>query len=252
MGLPLGLDRVDRVKPRAIKQVAIGPMRLGGDAVGLSPAQYLTGDRNLVNVQATVQYRIADPAAYLLVCQDVESLIASTGQAILTQRLAGDSVDHILTEGKQQVAAQAQDQLQHQVDRYGVGITIRSVDIVQVQPPPEVAESFADVISADRMREQRIHQARSYFDQTRELAIAEGQRVRDEASFLSRPDDSTCGGRGGAVLNDYWPSTNGRPSLHAGDSIWKTLAEALPKFRSKLIVDSGSDLDLSILREESP
>jgi membrane protease subunit HflK len=32
-GLPWGLDRIDRVKPREVKRVTIGPVNLGGEAV---------------------------------------------------------------------------------------------------------------------------------------------------------------------------------------------------------------------------
>lgn len=251
IGLPAGLDRVDRIKPRAVQQVAIGPVRVGNDAVGVSPAQYLTGDRNLVNVQATVQYRIADPAAYLLVCPQVDQLVAHAGEAVLAQVLAGRSVDHILTEGKQQVALRARDALQWLADHYGIGIAIRSMDIVQVQPPPEVADAFANVTSADRQREQQIHQARSYFDRSRELAVAEGQRMRDEASAYRDQVIRQAEGeadRFEKLLAEYERA----PELTSQRLYLEAMADTLPRFRSKLIVDAGSDLDLSILGEESP
>ena len=60
-GLPWGLDRIDRVKSREVKLVTIGPLNLGGEAVGASASQFLTGDRNLINVRATVHYTIARP-----------------------------------------------------------------------------------------------------------------------------------------------------------------------------------------------
>ncbi len=50
IGLPWGLDRVDRVKTREVRRVDIGPVSLGGSAAGSAAAQFLTGDRNLVDV----------------------------------------------------------------------------------------------------------------------------------------------------------------------------------------------------------
>ena len=64
-GLPWGLDRVDRVKPREAKRVTVGLPQVPDGALGTGAAQFLTGDRNLVNVQATVQYTISDSSSDL-------------------------------------------------------------------------------------------------------------------------------------------------------------------------------------------
>ena len=42
------------------------------------------------------------------------------------------------------------------------------------------------------------------------------------------------------------------PELTASRLYLQTMAETLPKFRSKLIIDNQSEMDLSILREEQP
>src|SRR5438552_16014743 len=61
VGLPWGIDRVDRVPVRTLRQVTVGyDPATASDApgTGAPPGQLLTGDQNLVNVQFVLAYAI--------------------------------------------------------------------------------------------------------------------------------------------------------------------------------------------------
>jgi membrane protease subunit HflK len=250
-GLPWGCDRVDRIKPREIKRVTLGPLRVAGEAVGATAAEFLTGDRNLVIVRSTVQYSIQDPRRYLFQTQDVDRMTARAGEAALTDVLSSLPVDRALTRGKQELGILVRNQLQALVDQYELGLAIRSVDIGSVAPPSEVAEAFDNVISALRQRDQQINQSHSYANRTRSQAQASAQRFRDQAR--SQRDQVLQEAVGSAarfekLLAEYVQARE----LTARRLYLETIAETLPKFRSKLIVDDSGDLDLSIIgpREE--
>src|SRR5437868_9438100 len=52
IGLPWGIDRVDRVPVRTVRQIKAGWVpETAPDAPGTPPGQFLTGDQNLVQVQ---------------------------------------------------------------------------------------------------------------------------------------------------------------------------------------------------------
>jgi membrane protease subunit HflK len=249
-GLPWGFDRVVRIKPREAKRVTVGPLQIAADAVGRPASQFLTGDRNLVNVRATVQYTIADPPRYLFGKEAVDPLIAQAGEAALTEILAADSVDRALTLGKQALGVRAAEAIQRLADRYGLGVLIRSVDIAAVEPPPEVAEAFANVTAALRQRERQINQARSFADRTVAQSQADAERIVNESRGFR--DQHVRGAEADAerferLLAEYRQA----PELTARRLYLETMAAALPRFRSKLILDSGEKLDLSILREEN-
>jgi len=247
-GLPWGLDVIDRVKPREVKQVTIGPVSLAGEAVGASVGQWLTGDRNLVRVRATIHYTIEDPAKYLFQAAAVDPLIANGGQAAMSAVLAGQPVDRALTLGKRELGVVVGQRLQELVTRYELGVAIRSVDIGGVEPPPEVAEAFDNVINALRQREREINLARGYADRTLAQARADKQRALDEAQ--AEHDRRLREAQGEAarfekLLIEYQHS----PALTARRLYLETMGDVLPKLRSKLIVDTGAPLDLSIIRE---
>ncbi len=250
-GLPWGLDRVDRVKPREVKRVTIGPFGWGVSAAGSLPAQFLTGDRNLVNAKATVHYTIHDPAQYLFRSSQSDPMVAIAAEATLTQVLSGQPVDDALTFGKQSLGIAARDRLQKLIDPYRLGITIVSVDIGTVEPPAEVAEAFADVISAMRERQQQENHAHSYTNRTLAQARADARRIRDNArAYRTRTIWEAEGNaqRFELLLAEYVRA----PDLTARRLYLETMAQTLPNLRSKLIIDPESQLDVSILRAEQP
>src|SRR3954463_9497897 len=59
VGLPWGMDRVDRVPVRTVRQLNIGyDPATASDVKGTPVGQLLTGDQNLVNVQLVLDYAI--------------------------------------------------------------------------------------------------------------------------------------------------------------------------------------------------
>ena len=173
----------------------------------------------------------------------------SAGAAALSKTLAAEPVDRVLTLGKHDLGVRVAEQLQTLVDRYALGITIRSVDIGAIAPPAEVADAFDRVVSALRQREQSVHQAHSFANKTLAEAKGGAQRLvdlgaaeRDRA--IRRAQGETD--RFLSLLAEYEQS----PELTAERLYLETMAETLPKLRSKLIVDSDSDVDLSILPKE--
>ncbi len=250
VGLPWGIDRLERVKPREVRRVLIGGLKLAGDAGGAEIPQVLTGDRNLVNVRATVQYVISDPAEFVRHREVIDRLTATAGEASLGQVVAARPVDQLLTQGKAEAAIAVRDDLQSLVDRYGLGIAIRSVDLGSIEPPPEVADAFAAVVSAQRERDQTMNQANSYADQTAAQAKANAQKLIDETQGISELVVRTAAGnadRFQRLLAEYRRS----PQLTAWRMYQEALADILPRLRSKLIVDQGQPIDLTIFAAES-
>src|SRR5438552_1958114 len=61
VGLPWGIDRVDRVPVRTVRQLQVGyDPALGSDIAGTPSGQFLTGDQNLVNMQLVLDYAIGE------------------------------------------------------------------------------------------------------------------------------------------------------------------------------------------------
>ncbi|MGH7135465.1 MAG: FtsH protease activity modulator HflK [Pirellulales bacterium] len=247
-GLPWGLDRIDRLKPHEVKRATLGPVE-ANQAVGSSAAQFLTADRNLVNVRATAQYTVRDPRRYLFETAAVDRLVATAATAAISQALSAEPVDQVLTVGKHELGVRLAESLQGTVDRYRLGIVIRSVNIASIEPPAEVADAFDQVVSASRERERAIHQAHSFANKTAAEAQGAAQRILDEGR--SERDRAIRRAQGEAErFNSLLAEYERAPRLTAGRLYLEALAQTLPKLRAKLIVDSSTDVDVSILRED--
>jgi membrane protease subunit HflK len=158
-GLPLGIDRLDRVRSDAVRQFTIG--HSGPAAVDQEPSsgEVLTGDLNLVQIQATVQYRVANPADYLLRIEQVEPLLVRTAEASLSRSLGHRGIDAVLRSERRRIAEEAQADIQAAVDRLPLGVTILGVSLTDSRPPVEVAAEFAAAQSAESLRDRRINDA---------------------------------------------------------------------------------------------
>src|SRR5215472_14703853 len=79
VGLPWGIDRVDRVAVEQLRRVSVGYRPEEGGGQEETPSgQQLTGDHNLVNVQVVLTYTV-DPEAvvdYVMQRDNAEGLLA--------------------------------------------------------------------------------------------------------------------------------------------------------------------------------
>jgi membrane protease subunit HflK len=65
VGLPWGIDRVERVAVDRVRRITLGFTDSESDDFGptVPPGQLLTGDHNLVNVQLVLEYAVNDEEA---------------------------------------------------------------------------------------------------------------------------------------------------------------------------------------------
>ncbi|MGE0760486.1 MAG: hypothetical protein AB7O38_25965, partial [Pirellulaceae bacterium] len=115
-----------------------------------------------------------------------------------------------------------------------------------LEPPAEVAAAFADVVAAQRDREQAINQAHSYAGQT----IAEAHAVAQQIRHAARADGDRRirAARGEAdrferLRIEYERS----PELTARRMYWESLAAVLPRLRAKLLLDGGETIDVTVV-----
>jgi membrane protease subunit HflK len=136
----------------------------------------LTRDENIVAVDLVVQYRRADPSAYLFNMRDPELTLRDVTASAIREVVGKNDLDFILTQGRAEIAAQAQDLLQSTLDSYKAGITVYAVNLQEANFPPEVESAVQDAIKAREDRERRILEAQAYENEI--LPKARGQAAQ--------------------------------------------------------------------------
>lgn len=181
VGLPWGVDRVDRVPVDRVRRVTVGYQPdVEGDGLTTPPGQFLTGDHNLVNVQAAVLYGVDDTAvvAYVAHADRVDELVARAAEAALAEWAAGRAIDDVLIQGKAVLPAYLVAAVQERLEPYGLGVQVRDADVGHLFPPAEVKQAFDEVTRAQTAVLTRKHEAEQ--EAARTLADAKTNHYRIE------------------------------------------------------------------------
>ena len=118
----------------------------------LGESLMLTGDLNVAVVEWIVQYRVADPYAYLFKVRNVEDTFADMNEAVMRSVVGDRTVTEVLTVGRQEIEVTAQTVLQELCDQYETGIRIEQIVLQDVNPPDPVKPSWDEVNQAQQQR----------------------------------------------------------------------------------------------------
>jgi membrane protease subunit HflK len=197
VGLPWGIDRVDRVPMDLVRRVTVGYTPEGEDESALPPGQLLTGDQNLVNVRAVIDYAVHPDEAERYVAQRerVDGAVSRAAEAVLAEWVAGQTVDDVLLTGKAVLPTVLVARLRERLGPYRLGIEVQAAGVAHLAPPEEVTDAFAAVTRAQagiRTREQEASQeAERLLRQARTKAYSLEQSaaaVAHERRELARTD----------------------------------------------------------------
>jgi membrane protease subunit HflK len=254
-GLPWGIDRVDRLKINQTRTLTIGAAAQRGAPLLRAPDpvsdDFLTGDLNLVTVEALVQYRVRDPVAYLFRARDVEPSLSARSEWALTGALAKRGIDELLTTGRAEVADGLTHETQSLADQDRLGVSIVAVRLGRVSPPAAVAPAFADAARARSDRRQAITRSEEYRDRASADARGQAREIADTAA--GRFDRLVEPARGEAQRFAMLRTEAAKsPDSFRRRLYLETIGELLPRIKRKVVVAPGQDLDISLFPDDLP
>lgn len=142
----------------------------------------LTTDENIVSVSIEIQYRVQDPAKFVVVVREPEVSLDNAAESAIRHVVGGQPMDQVLTQGRVQVAAEILERLQRYMTSYDSGIFVMQVLVRDARPPEAVQGAFNDVIKA-REDEQRVqNEALAYANRVVPVARGEAQRIIEQAN----------------------------------------------------------------------
>jgi membrane protease subunit HflK len=142
----------------------------------------LTEDENIVDVSLTVQWVVDSALDYLVNVRNPEVSLDHATESALRHVVGSSSMDQVITDGREAIAAEVQSRLQRYLTSYGTGIFVRKVNIDRSAPPAQVADAFNDVQKAKEDRQRFINQATAYQQQVVPEARGRAQRQIEEAN----------------------------------------------------------------------
>ena len=219
-------------------------------------ANMITGDENIVQAQAVIQYRISDPKAYLFEVDDPGEndrdigegqpdgkTLRDIAETTLRQIVGSRNIDDILTTEKEAVQQEVLTQMRELNDFYQTGIDVQQVLLQNVNPPAEVQDAFEDVVRAREDRDRIINLAEAYQADQLPRAQGEAAKIVEAAEAFKEGRLQIAAGEADGfeeLLKAYEKSkdiTRTRLYLDA-------LNEILPRVKKYIISDTSAPLPL--------
>jgi modulator of FtsH protease HflK len=178
--LPWGIDRVDRVAVDRVQSITVGDQEEDSSGEVIPSGQLLTGDHNLVNVQAVLTYNVRQDAVvdYVLQADRADALLTRAAEAIMAQWFAARYVDDVLLNGKNELRPVLRDETQRAIDPYRLGVQILDVRVALIAPPEDVKRDF-DSVALAQTRNTTLRNAAERAV-ARDLQMAEADKYRLE------------------------------------------------------------------------
>lgn len=250
---PVGTRNVVRVT--TTRRLELG-FRSGADSLGAAASRpeeslMITGDENIVDVQAVIQYRISNLASFLFAVDDPgESdrgvrpgepdgrTLRDVAETALRQVVGTRPIDDVLTTEKEQVQTDVLLKMRELLEFYRTGIEVQQVLLQNVNPPRDVQESFEDVVRAREDRDRTINLAEAYKADQVPKATGEARRIVEEAQGFSQGRIARARGEADgfkAVLQGYLRS----PDVTRQRLYLEAVEEVLPGVRKFILSDQG-------------
>jgi len=247
---PWPIQQVYKLKVHQLRRIVIG-----GDATDiplgrLQPAssEFLSGDQNLLNLRVAAQYSVSEPREFLFQALDVDRVVRAAVESELARRLAHTEVDNIMTTDKVAIQNDVLVAAQRGLDGYRVGVSLSSINIEKVAPPPDVADAFRDVAGARADALRLMNEAQGYANDLLPRARGEAARLAQAAQAYKEGKVNRARGdaaRFDAVATEYAKA----PEVTSTRVYVEAMEQILPKMR-KLLVDSKGNLDLFIIGKD--
>jgi modulator of FtsH protease HflK len=188
LAYPKPIDEVVRIKIKKVYQQEIKGLHftarqnegqpltfLSSTSIDPEKVGYaLTGDGNVVHLSFVANYQISDPIAFAIQTYDPKKMLQNAIQSAAIQNVASLSVDSILSDGRQELIEDISVQSQQHLDSLGVGITLVSLEVVDLVPPYQVKSDFNAVQSAYIEAQTSIQRAEEY--KVSQIPLAESER----------------------------------------------------------------------------
>ncbi len=178
---PWPIENTVRVQPDRERTVEIGFRSISGGSAtpsGMSwssshadgavrlpvEAVMITGDGNLVDLQASVRYSVqrGELQRYLFEVRDAEEIIRAVTESLLREMLASKAFLDLLTTGRGPFQDEVLVRLERRLNDYrpvGIGVRINGFSLHDLHPPQEVVSNYYRVTQAWELRDRKVNDA---------------------------------------------------------------------------------------------
>ncbi len=140
----------------------------------------LTSDRNVIDVEWIVQYKVADPIFFSFRVRDVPQAVRDISEMTMRRIVGNMDFDYVLS-NRDVLAATSKNELQDALNRYEAGVDIVTVQLQDVNPPDAVKPAFNEVNEADQDMKRLVNEAEEAYNREVPKARGDAKKMLEEA-----------------------------------------------------------------------
>ena len=195
----------------------------------------LTGDKNVINVEWIVQYKVQDPVNLLFKVREVEQAVRDVSEMTVRRIVGNHDFDFVL-DNREVLGASMARELQTTLNDYESGVEITTLQLQDVNPPDEVKPAFNEVNEADQDQKRLVNEAEEIYNRIIPKARGNAKKVIEESHGYAVERVNLAKGethRYLAVLKEYKQAKNvTRERMYL-----ETMREVLPKVTEIYVID---------------
>ncbi|MBX3483807.1 FtsH protease activity modulator HflK [Phenylobacterium sp.] len=230
--LPAPIQAVEKVPVQALNRTDVGGANGDDRAAGLM----LTGDEQVVDVNFSVTWRIADPRAFLFVIRDPNESVTAVAESAMREVVGKTPLQPIISTGRGQMQQQTRDVMQKTLDAWGAGITVVEVQISRAGPPAEVNDAFRDVQSAEQDKDSSVNEANTYRNRVVNEAKGDAASITNRAQAYREQAVREAAGEA-ARFNQIYTEYRRAPGV-TRDRLYIETMQRILQNSNKVVVDS--------------
>lgn len=195
----------------------------------------LTSDRNVIDLEWIIQYKVQDPIFFAFKVKDVKQAVRDISEVALRRIVGNMTFDYVLS-NREMLAAATQREVQESLDRYQAGVKIVTVQLQDVNPPEHVKPAFNEVNEADQDMKRLVNEAEEAYNREVPKARGDAKKMLEEAQGYAVERVNLAQGEASrflAILKEY----KGGQDVTRRRMYLETMQEVLPKVSEIYVVD---------------
>jgi membrane protease subunit HflK len=195
----------------------------------------LTSDRNVIDLEWIIQYKVQDPIYFAFKVKDVRQAVRDISEVALRRVVGNMTFDYVLS-NREMLAADTQREVQESLDRYQAGVKIVTVQFQDVNPPDHVKPSFNEVNEADQDMKRLVNEAEEAYNREVPKARGDAKKMLEEAQGYAVERVNLAQGEASrflAILKEY----KGGQDVTRRRMYLETMQEVLPKVAEIYVID---------------
>jgi len=200
-----------------------------------SESLMLTADKNVIDVEWIVQYKVRDPFNFLFKVQDVRQSLRDIAETSIRRTVGNMDFDYVLS-NREILAGASANELQAVLDSYEAGVDIVTVQLQDVNPPNTVKPAFNEVNEADQDMKRLVNEAEEAYNKVIPKASGEALQIVEQARGYSVQRVNESKGETArflAIMKEYQAAKDvTRQRMYI-----ETMQEVLPSVKNIYVID---------------